>query len=600
MERRQRGMARNKFDVDEELISKFNYKHFKRLLSYIMVYKKEVFLAAVSMLLASTAGLAGPYLVKIALDTMIPKADTTGLMLLSIIYLGTLVIIVLALKYKIKTMSEVGQNIIFNMRKDIFTHLQKLPFHYYDSRPHGKILVRVVNYINSLSDLLSNGIINMVSELFSLFVILIFMFAINVRLTLICMASLPLLAIAIFLIKNAQRKAWQKVSSKTSNMNAYVHESICGMKITQSFAREEESLNIFKDLSMQYKEAWLKAIGIQFLLWPATENISVLTVSAVYIAGIAQIEAGVTVGVLIAFISYIWRFWQPITNLGNFYNSIVTAMAYLERIFETMDEKTTVEDLPDAQEMPEIKGKVEFKNVDFGYDSSKKILSNMSFSVEQGECIAIVGTTGCGKSTIVNLISRFYDIQGGQILIDGIDIKEVTLESLRKQMGIMLQDSFIFSGTIMENIRYGKLDATDEEVIEACKAVKAHDFIIEMKQGYDTEVNERGTRLSVGQKQLICFARTLLANPKIIILDEATSSIDTKTEIALQKGLEKLLKDRTSFMIAHRLSTIKNATKIMFIDKGEIIEAGSHEELIERKGEYWKLYNAQYMFLEAV
>jgi ATP-binding cassette subfamily B protein len=593
-------MARNKFDVDEDLTSKFNLKHLKRLIGYIMVYKKKVFLAVLTMLVASAAGLVGPYLVKIALDTMIPAGDVAGLTTLSLIYLGTLVIIAVALRYKIKTMNQVGQNIVFNIRKDIFTHLQKLPFHYYDSRPHGKILVRVVNYVNSLSDLLSNGIINMVTELFSLFVIVIFMFTINVRLTLISLASMPILGIAIFLIKNAQRKAWQKVSSKNSNMNAYVHESICGMKITQSFAREEESLNIFKSLSNEYREAWLKAVGIQFLLWPATENISVLTVSAIYIIGIAQIGEGVTVGVLIAFISYVWRFWQPITNLGNFYNSIVTAMAYLERIFETMDEKVTVQDMPGAREMPEIKGKVEFKRVDFGYEPSKLILKDMSFTVQQGECIAIVGTTGCGKSTIVNLISRFYDIQSGQILIDGIDIKEVTLQSLRRQMGIMLQESFIFSGTIMDNIRYGRLNATDEEVIEAAKAVKAHDFIMEMKEGYNTEVNERGTRLSVGQRQLICFARTLLANPKIVVLDEATSSIDTKTEIALQKGLEHLLEGRTSFMIAHRLSTIKNADRIMFIDKGEIIEAGSHDELMKMKGMYYELYTRQFSFLEAM
>lgn len=593
-------MARNKFDIDEELKSTFNFKYFKRLMKYIMLYKKEVFLAILSMLIASTAGLVGPYLVKIALDYMIPGGNISGLIGLSAIYLGTLIIIAFALKYKIRTMSEVGQNIIFNMRKDIFTHLQKLPFHYYDNRPHGKILVRVVNYINSLSDLLSNGIINMISELFSLFVILIFMFAINVRLTLISIVSLPALGIAIFLIKNAQRKAWQRVSSKTSNMNAYVHESICGMKITQSFAREEESLNIFKDLSSEYRRAWMRAVGIQFLLWPATENISVLTVSAIYVIGIAQVGAGVTVGVLIAFISYVWRFWQPITNLGSFYNAIVTAMAYLERIFETMDEKVTVEDLPNAKELPDIKGKVEFKNVSFAYKPSKLILNAMNFSIEPGECIAIVGTTGCGKSTIVNLISRFYDIQEGEILIDGFDIKDVTLESLRKQMGIMLQDSFIFSGTIMDNIRYGRLEATDEEVIEAAKAVKAHDFIMEMEKGYYTEVNERGTRLSVGQRQLVCFARTLLAKPKIIILDEATSSIDTKTEIVLQKGLEQLLKGRTSFMIAHRLSTIKNASRIMFIDKGEIIEEGSHQELMRKRGEYYKLYISQFELMEAI
>ncbi|WP_139902539.1 ABC transporter ATP-binding protein [Clostridium thermarum] len=585
-------MARNKFDVDESLETKFNAKHLKRILGYVKPYKKDMIITVAVMLIASVAGLIGPYLIKDAIDNRIPLRDKSGLVLLSVIYVLTLVITGVCMKYKIRTMSYIGQKVIENIRLDLFTHIQKLPFTYYDSRPHGKILVRVVNYVNSLSDLLSNGLINLITDLFSLLVIIIFMFAINVKLTLVCMAGVPILAGVIFLIKNAQRKAYQILSSKQSNMNAYIHESIAGIKVTQSFGREEENLKIFREVSNTYRTSWMKAVATQFLLWPAVENISVLTVSAVYVVGIASItpgNSGITVGVLMAFMGYIWRFWAPITNLGNFYNSIINAMAYLERIFETMDEQPTVTDIPGAKELGSIRGDVEFENVSFSYEPEKKILDNISFKVKAGETIALVGPTGAGKTTIINLISRFYDLDSGAIKIDGTDIKGVTLESLRKQMGVMLQDTFIFSGTIMDNIRYGRLDATDEEVIAAAKAIKAHDFIVSLKDGYQTEVNERGSRLSVGQRQLISFARALLADPKILILDEATSSIDTKTEMALQEGLKKLLKGRTSFIIAHRLSTIKDASKIMYIDNGTIVEQGTHQELMAKKGSYYAL-----------
>lgn len=593
-------MARNKFDIDERLEGQFNINHLKRLFQYIKPYGNKMYFVVFIMLLSSIAGLIGPYLIKIAIDSKIPSGDIRGLWILTAIFIASLLVTGICLKYKIRIMNQIGQNIIFDIRKNLFTHLQKLSFNYYDSRPHGKILVRVVNYVNALSDLLSNGLINMITEMFSLLVIIVFMLTINVRLTLIALAGLPILTAAILIIKNAQRKAWQILSSKTSNMNAYIHESLCGMKVTQSFAREKESLNIFKELCNQYREAWLKAVGIQFLLWPAIDNISMITISVIYVIGIARIGQGVTIGALIAFIGYILRFWQPIMNLGNFYNSIIQAMAYLERIFQTLDEKVSVQDEQGAIEMPEVKGRVEFKDVNFSYEPKHRILNGISFVAEPGECIALVGSTGCGKSTIVNLISRFYDIDSGEINIDGVDISKATLNSLRSQMGIMLQDSFIFSGTIMDNIRYGKLDATDEEVINAAKAVRAHEFIVGFEDGYNTEVNERGTRLSVGQRQLISFARTLLADPKILILDEATSSIDTKTEIALQKGLEELLKGRTSFIIAHRLSTIKNATRIMYIDKGQILEQGTHEELMSKKGAYWKLYTSQYSLLKAI
>lgn len=592
-------MARNKFDIDEELDSPFNIKHFKRVLDYVKPYRVKITVTIFLMIIASIANLFAPYLFKVAIDNDIPRKDIKGLIILSCIFLLTIVVNGVCLKFRVRLMSDVGQSVILNIRKDLFIHLQKLPFTYYDSRPHGKILVRVVNYVNSLSELLSNGIINLVTEMFSLVLIVGFMLVLDARLTGICMTGLPALALAIFLIKNAQRKAWQAVSRKQSNMNAYIHESICGMKVTQSFSREDENLKIFKFLSESYLKTWMHAVKIIFTLWPAIEIISVAGAASVYLVGVGLVGKSVTVGVLIAFIGYIWRFWQPITNLGSFYNQIVTAAAYLERIFETIDEKPVVDNMEGAREMPLIKGGVEFKDVSFSYEEGEKVLRSVSFKVNEGDSIALVGPTGAGKTTIINLISRFYDAQQGKILIDGIDIREVTLESLRRQMGVMLQDTFLFSGTIMDNIRYSRLDATDEEAMEAAKAVKAHDFIVSLKDGYNTEVNERGSRLSVGQRQLISFARALLADPRILILDEATSSVDTRTEMALQEGLSRLLKGRTSFIIAHRLSTIKNATRIMYVDNGQIVEQGTHDELMSRQGAYWKLYTAQFNFLEA-
>ncbi len=593
-------MARNTYEVDEKLETKFNMKHWIRIMQYVKPYQKEMIFTIFLMMVASVVMLLGPYLMQQAIDKKIPQGDILGLVLLSGIFLLTIIINAICTKYRIRTMSYIGQNIIYKIREDLFTHLQTLPFTYYDSRPHGKILVRVVNYINSLSDLLSNGLVNVITDLFSLIAIVFFMFFIDVKLTLLCMMGLPFLGVVVFLLRKANRKSWQEVSSKQSNMNAYIHESIEGMKVTQSFAREEKNLEIFENLGNQYRSAWLHGIRVRFILWPVVDNISTLTSAFIYVIGVSRLNQGITVGVLIAFISYISRFWGPIINMSNFYNSIITSMAYLERIFETMDEKPSVVNAEDAIDIPEIVGRVELENVTFAYEEGQNVLENVSFKVEPGDTIALVGPTGAGKTTIVNLLSRFYNATDGKVKIDDYDVQKVTLESLRKQMGVMLQDTFIFSGTIMDNIRYGKLDATDEEVIEAAKAVRAHDFIMEMEKGYNTEVNERGTRLSVGQRQLISFARALLADPKILILDEATSSIDTQTEQLVQQGLESLLQGRTSFVIAHRLSTIKNATCIMVIDNKGISEKGTHEELLAKKGKYYQLYKAQNNFLEAV
>lgn len=592
-------MARNTFDQDETLEQGFNMYHVRRLYDYMRPYMRPIVWCMFLMVISSALGLLGPYIIKVALDDLIPTKDVMGLTLAAVVFILSLIGISWIMQNRIKTMGRVGQDILIDMRHDLFVNLQKLPFTYYDSRPHGKILVRVVNYINALSDLLSNGFVNLVADIFSIILTMGFMFVLDTRLALVSLIGIPILMAFMYPLKALQRKAHQKLSTKQSNMNAYVSESINGMRVTQAFAHEEESMRVNEHVCGEYSNAWLGAVKLNFLVWPIMDNVATLTVALVYFSAVFIFVDHITVGLLVAFVAYVWRFWGPITNLGNFYNTIINAMANLERIFELMDEKPTVHDAPNATELPKIEGNVKFEDVKFAYEDDEMILKGISFEAKQGERVAIVGPTGSGKTTIINLISRFYNINDGRILIDDNDISKVTLPSLRSQMGIMMQDSFIFSGTIMDNIRYGRLDATDEEVVEAAKIVKAHDFIMTFEQGYDTVVNERGDRLSVGQRQLISFARALLANPKILILDEATSSIDSQTEVLLQQGLDELLKGRTSFVIAHRLSTIKNSDKIIYIQDGKILEMGTHDELVALGGGYCHLYTTQYELLKA-
>ncbi|AEO02182.1 TPA: ABC transporter ATP-binding protein [Listeria monocytogenes] len=593
-------MARNKFDIDEELETAFSAAHLKRILVYVKPYQKSIYITLFVILLANVATMIGPYLTKIVIDDTIPNKNMTQLFWIGVIFIVSVIVTGLCMRYRIRSITLIGQDILKDMRTAIFGHLQKLPFSYFDSRPHGKILIRVVNYINMLSDLLSNGLINLISDILSVIVTLGFMLMIDPVLTLYSLALIPVLFVIVMVIKTAQRKAYQVLSNKQSNMNAYIHESIAGIKVTQSFSREEENFEIFTEVSNEYRRSWMKAVKIQFLLWPGVQNIAVMTTCLIYFVGIKGYGVDVSTGTLIAFIGYVGNFWNPVINIGNFYNSLITATTYLERIFETMDVEPDIKDIPNAKKMPPIVGNVDFKDVYFRYEEGVDILKGINFHVDAGESIALVGPTGAGKTTIINLLSRFYNINSGEILVDGENVEEVTLRSLRSQMGVMLQDTFIFSGTIIENIRYGKLDATEEEIIAAAKVVRAHDFISGLKDGYYTEVKERGSTLSAGQRQLISFARALLADPKILILDEATSSIDTQTEILLQEGLERLLEGRTSFIIAHRLSTIKNSSRIFYIDNGRIQEAGSHEELMAQHGYYYNLYQSQFDMLQAL
>ncbi|SDA75828.1 ATP-binding cassette, subfamily B [Lachnospiraceae bacterium G11] len=590
---------RNTYKEDEILETPFDIRHLLRASEYIKKHAGKMILAFFLSGIAGIAALFGPKLVQLALDEAIPAKDVHMLYRLVIYAVTFYVISVIFSTIRSRIMVNVSQDIIYQIRTDLFKHLQKLPFQYYDDRPHGKILVRVVNYVNSVSDMLSNGLINVILEIFNLIFIVVFMFLIDVKLSLVVLAGVPVLAVFMFWIKNKQRVAWQQVSNKNSNLNAYLQENIVGARITQIFAREDENAEIFKELSGRCRKTWMKAVSYSTLVWPGIDTISVIVRAAIFVFGLVIFSGGnETLGTIVAVSSYASRFWQPIMNLGNIFNNFINNMAYLERIFETMDEPVEVDDAPDAVKMKDITGEVTFENVSFSYEPGKEILHNVSFTVKPGESVALVGPTGAGKSTIVSLISRFYNVDSGRILIDGQDISKVTLQSLRSQMGIMLQDSFIFSGTIEDNIRYGKLDASETEIRRAAKTVCAHDFIRNMSNGYHTEVKERGALLSQGQKQLISFARTLLSNPSILVLDEATSSIDVQTEKALQKGLDAMLSGRTSFIIAHRLSTITKCDKIMYINDGGITECGSHDELMAKKGDYYHLYTAQMEGLE--
>lgn len=570
-------MARNKYDVDETLRKEFSMEQVRRLAHYIKPYSGKMLLALVLRITASAASMLMPIFLMKIIDEYIPMGEDGIVYIIRLSLLAVVLAVYVSLVICVKTrlMMFSGQSIIRDLRADLFEHLQKLPVDYFDSRPHGKIQVRLVNYINNLSELLSNGIVNTIVDLISLVVIIAYMLYIDIRFTMVCLAGLPVLFIIVFLVKKKQRGAWQKANNKHSNLNAYISESINGIRITQSFVREEENVGIFNGLSNSYRTAWLHAIKYNLILPPAVDVMSVVTTSFIYVMGVSMLQdspASISVGAIIAFTNYISRFWTPVTNLGNFYNSLLTAIAYLEMIFETMDEPLVVEDKENAVEMPPICGDVEFRNVCFGYEDEVRILDDISFYIQKGQTCAIIGPTGAGKTTIINLLSRFYNVDSGGIYIDGINIEDVNIHSLRSQMGIMLQDSFIFKGTVRDNIRYGRQDADDEEVERAARTVCAHDFIMKMPLGYDTPVGERGNRLSVGQRQLISFARALLASPAILILDEATSSIDTETELALQQGLQKLLEGRTSFIIAHRLSTIRDADRIFYVDHGTVME----------------------------
>ena len=592
-------MPVNTVREDEELKESININIIKRLAKYLNKYTKEIILTLLIMPIVIGVTLFNPYLLKIAIDNFIENSDIRGLVVLGTVAIVINVVGVLASRVVTVTMSVVASKILVVIRQELFHHIQKLSFTFFDSRPVGKVLTRIIGDVNSLNALFIDSVTVLIPDFITVIAIAGVMMIINYKLALVALITLPFLMIFMFLIETTFRKKWQVFRKKQSNMNAYIHESYSGIRIVQSFTREKRNRIIFIETISDMLNSFKSAIIIASSFWPLVQLSSGIGAIIVFGYGVTLLKTnGISVGTLVAFTGYLSLFWFPIMKLSNFYNVLVTNVAGAERIFEILDINPDIVDNAKAIKLPKIKGKVEFKDVTFSYGNGVDVLKNVSFKVKRGETIALVGETGAGKTTIVSLISRFYDIKKGKLLIDGYDIKEVTVESLRGQMAIMTQETFLFSGTIKENIRYGRLDATDEEVIEAAKVVNAHDFIMKLEKGYDTDVNERGAKLSVGQRQLVALSRAVLADPRILILDEATSSIDTETEKLVQKGISNLLSDRTAFVIAHRLSTIKNADRIMVIGDGRIIEEGSHNELLKKRGEYYGLHMAQFKFLD--
>ncbi len=587
-------MAANSIREDEDISTVKKSVTIKRLLSYLFRYKKTITIVMFIMAYCVAVSLINPLIIESAIDDYITPGNLKGVFVLVGIALALNAGRVVLVKIRMYVMSKMTNSIIQTIREEVFTHLQTLGFKFFDSRPTGKILSRVMGDVNSLKQVLQNFVITLLPDFVTVVAVMVIMLIKNFRLALAGMVGLPILIAGLLVIENMCRVRWQIHRKKSSNLNAFLHEDISGIRIIKTFAAEDEALETFDELTKEHRDSFMDAIRVNDAFNSVIEISTAVSIICMLYVAVTVLHLNATnVGLLVAFSSYLSLFWQPIANLGSFYNQIITNLAAAERVFEVIDLEPEIKDGERVGEMPEIVGRVRFKDVGFAYEDGVPVLKDVNFDINPGETIALVGPTGAGKTTIVNLISRFYDVQSGTVIVDDTDVKDVSIDSLRSQLGIMTQDNFLFTGTIRENIRYGKLDATDEEIEEACKKVNAHDFIMNLEKGYDTELTERGGGLSAGQKQLLAFARTILSDPKILILDEATSSIDTKSEILVQKGIATILKGRTSFVIAHRLSTIRNADRIFVIQNGGIAESGNHEELMAAKGLYYNLNMAQ-------
>lgn len=592
-------MSVNSIKEDEKLKLVNKKTTLLRLFRYMLAYRIKIIVVLIIMLATVTISIINPIIIQRAIDVNIANKDFHGLLLLGLFALILNIIFVLLVKLRMYLMAKISNNVLLVIRQELYTHIQKLSFSFFDSRPTGKILARIIGDVNSLKDVLSDSVTTLIPDFVTVCAVVTIMLTINWRLALASLVTLPFMILGLWFIQTRSHLRWQIHRKKSSNLNAFIHEDLSGMRVIQSFTAEDETEETFDQLLGEHRGSFIRAVILNDAFGSVIDlSWCVGTICMYYTAvKVLHIDSR-NVGTLIAFTAYIWMFWQPIMNLSNFYNKLITNITGAERIFEILDTKPEIIDRAEVTELPEMKGEVCFDHVSFAYDEDSNVLNDVSFRIKPGETIALVGPTGAGKTTIVNLISRFYDVQQGNIFIDGHNVRDVSIESLRKQMGIMTQDNFLFSGTIADNIRYGKLDATQEEIITAAKAVNAHDFIMKMENGYETELKERGAGLSIGQRQLIAFARTMVSMPKILILDEATSSIDTHTELLVQHGIEALLKGRTSFVIAHRLSTISKADRIFVIDDGQIKEEGNSEELIAKKGFYYNLYMAQFKNLQ--
>ncbi|MBQ7431958.1 MAG: ABC transporter ATP-binding protein [Lachnospiraceae bacterium] len=590
-------MPVNSFREDEDQKQVVKRQTIIRLFRYMVQYQKQVAGVLGIMAVTTAISLLNPLIIERAVDVHVANGDWKRLLLLGAGAVVLNLILMFGIKLRIRMMAQVTNRVLQEIREELYTHIQELGFDFFDSRPTGKILSRIVSDVNALREVLDSAVITLLPELCVVISVMVIMLLKNAALALSAILILPLLLVGVYVVQILAHKKWQIVRKKGSNMNAFVHENLSGIRVVQSFCAEEEEEETYHQLVEEHMQAFANAIYCSDAFQPVIEVSWGIGTCLLYLIGIRYLGAEqVGVGTFLAFSTYLGMFWNPIQRLGEFYNKIITNLAGAERIFEILDIPADITDKEKAEEMPPVKGEVTFDHVSFAYANAPEVqvLRDVSFTVKPGQTIALVGPTGAGKSTIVNLVSRFYDVTEGSVRIDGTDVRDVTLHSLRSQMGVMTQENFLFTGTVRDNILYGNPEATEEEMIQASKAVHAHEYIMKLPDGYDTKISERGGSLSAGQRQLIAFARAMLSMPAILVLDEATASIDTHTELLVQQGIEGLLEGRTSFVVAHRLSTIRKADCIFVIDDGMIKEAGSHAQLMEQQGAYYRLYQAQF------
>nr|WP_273834699.1 ABC transporter ATP-binding protein [Pseudalkalibacillus sedimenti] len=590
------------YSQDTAIEKQFNWKQMSRLLGYMEPYKKSLLpKAIISMLLSTAVRLIVPIFIGVLLfDHAIKNQNQTLLVQLIFGIAGLYLLSWIANTYRIKWTNQLGQYIIYDIRQGLFKHIQRLSHGFFDKRSAGSILVRIINDVNSMQELFTSGVINLLMDIVLLLGIIVIMFVLSPQLTLAIMIILPLMFLISTSLRKRIRRSWQDVRIKQAKINSHLNESIQGIRVTQSYTQEKGNMEFFQGVNQENYASWKDATQKSAIFRPFVEMSNAIGTAILIWFGVYLIQNGMDYGVFVTFAFYLGMFWEPISRLGQVYNQLLVAMASSERIFEFLDEQPNVPEKKNAIELDDIKGEITFENVEFSYDESRKALHALSLKMQAGDTVALVGHTGSGKSTIANLISRFYDPTSGTVRIDGMDLKDVKLDSLREKVSVVLQDTFIFSGTIMENIRFGRPGASDEDVIEAAKAVGADHFIQRLSNGYETEVEERGNVLSVGERQLLSFARALLADPRILILDEATASIDTETELKIQKALNVVLEGRTAIMIAHRLSTIREADNIIVLDHGRILEQGNHNELMRKGGTYYELVKSQFNMMDAV
>jgi ATP-binding cassette, subfamily B, multidrug efflux pump len=582
-------------EEEEILLKAYDSRLARRLLNYLTPYKFVVALSVLLLLLVSASELVGPYLVKIGIDKYISKGNAGGLPLLAALYVFSLLMAFLLRYWQVYLMNKTGQQVMADLRMEIFSHLQRLSISFFDRNPVGRLLTRVTNDVEVLNELVTSGVVAIFGDIFTLVGIAVILLAMNHRLAMVVFTVVPFIFVATMIFRKNVRIAYSMVRARIARLNAFLQETLSGMRIVQAFAREQRSMAQFDRLNASHLEAYLKSVYYHSVFFPVMELLGAVALALiVWYGGGRALQGTLTIGALVAFLQYAQRFFRPITDLSEKYNTMQAAMASAERIFDLLDAKPEIKDATSPVHIGRAKGKVEFANVTFSYDRGETVLNNVSFKVEEGETLAIVGATGAGKTTLMSLLSRFYELQEGSIRMDGVDIREIPEMELRNNIAIVPQDVFLFSATIENNLSLGKAGLTREQIVEAARKVQADEFISRLPHGYDEEVGERGISLSAGQRQLISFARALLHEPRILILDEATSSVDPETEYRVKEALRSLLSGRTSIVIAHRLSTIRSADRIIVLHKGSIKEEGTHEELIGRRGIYSRLWELQF------